>query len=54
MEIISKIVELKAVFPIENAYIESELKKLGFAPLRWAIVKVDENTLTISFAFENL
>ena len=53
MKIISKTVEIKAKFPISSEYIESELKKIGIIPLRWAIVKVDCNNFAISLAFES-
>lgn len=39
MEIISKLVEIKAKYPIDNIEIEKELSVLGYNPLRWAIVK---------------
>lgn len=54
MEIISKLVKIKASFPIDNLVIENELKKLGIEPLRWAIVEVNQDVLTISLACENL
>lgn len=54
MEIISKLVKIKASFPIDNLAIENELKELGIEPLRWAIVEVNQDVLTISLACENL
>lgn len=54
MEIISKLVDIEAELPIDNDLIEQKLKKMGIIPLRWAIVKVNGNVLTISLACENL
>jgi hypothetical protein len=54
MEIISKLVEIEAKWPIDNLSIEKELKAMGITPLRWAIVKIKGNILTISLACENL
>ena len=54
MEIISKLVEIEAKLPIDNNFIEQELKAMGITPLRWAIVKCECNRLTISLACENL
>lgn len=53
-EITSKLVEIKAKYPIDNIEIEHELSRLGYTPLRWAIVKVQGDTLTISLACLNL
>jgi len=54
MEIISKLIEIETKFPIDNQLIEQEMHNMGFDPLRWAIVKVEGNILTISLACENL
>lgn len=54
MEIISKLVEIEANLPVDNDYIEKKLAQMGIKPLRWAIVKVDKSSLTISLACENL
>lgn len=48
--IISNLVKLKLTNDI--AKIENELKKLGIEPLRWAVVEVSENELTISVSYE--
>lgn len=50
MEINSKTVQIKVQNPITTSYIEDKLKEMGIEPLRWAIVKADNNTLTISIA----
>lgn len=54
MEIISKLVEIEAQAPFDNEFIEAKLTQMGITPLRWAIVAVNGNTLTISLACENL
>ena len=36
---------------INSDYIESELKKLGLEPVRWAIVDVEEDCLIISVSY---
>lgn len=54
MEIISKVVEIEANLPVDNIFIENQLKEMGIQPLRWAITEVKGNTLTISLACENL
>ncbi len=54
MEIISKLVEIEANLPVDNDFIEAKLAQMGINPLRWAIVKVEDSTLTISLACENL
>lgn len=54
MEITSKLVEIEAKLPVNNNFIEKKLKEMGIEPLRWAIVKVNNNILTISLAYENL
>lgn len=50
MQIISKLVEIEAPLPVDNEFIEKKLKEMGVNPLRWAIVKVEGNILTISLA----
>ena len=54
MEILSKLVEIEATLPIDNNYIEKQIRSMGIEPLRWAIVKCEGSTLTISLAYENL
>lgn len=54
MEIISKLVEIDAVTPIDNYFIDTNLKKMGIEPLRWAIVNVKGSKLTVSVAHESL
>ena len=52
MEIVSKLVEIEANLPVDNNYIEVKLAQMNIYPLRWAIVNVGQNTLTISLACE--
>lgn len=54
MEIISKTVEIETQLPVDNKFIEAKLAGMGIIPLRWAITRVNDNTLTISLACENL
>ena len=54
VKILSKLVKIKANLPVDNLFIEAELKKLKIVPLRWAIVKVENEELTISVACESL
>lgn len=54
MEITSKLVEIEAELPVDNEYIEKKLADMGIKPLRWAIVKIEKNILTISLACESL
>ncbi len=54
MEITSKLVKIEADLPVDNDFIEKRLKEMGIKPLRWAIVDVQGNILTISLACENL
>ena len=54
-KIISKTFEIvSAVLPPKNNFIEEEIKKQGITPLRWAIVDVQNNTLTISASGEEI
>lgn len=54
MQITSKLIKIETGFPVDNDFIEKKLKAMGINPLRWAIVKVEGNILTISLACENL
>ena len=46
----SEIIKIK--YTNDNQVIESELRKIGLEPLRWAVVAVDKNHLLISASFE--
>lgn len=54
MEIVSKLVKIEAQLPVDNDFIEKKLLEMGIEPLRWAIVCVEKNVLTVSLACENL
>jgi len=54
MDIVSKLVTIEAKLPIDNECIEQKLYEMGIKPLRWSIVKVNGNFLTINLACENL
>ena len=55
MKIESKLVEINASQPIDNHFIDRNLKKMGIMnPLRWAIVNVEGCKLTVSVAHESL
>lgn len=54
MEITSRLVEIEAELPVDNDFIEKKLTEMGIDPLRWAIVSVRGNILTISLACQNL
>ena len=53
MEIVSKIIEIKADLPVDNDYIEKKIHEMGIEPLRWAVVKVGNGTLTVSLAYDH-
>ncbi len=48
--ITSDLIKLK--FTNDNSEIERELKNLGIDPLRWAVVEVSDDTITVSVAYE--
>ncbi len=50
-KIVSKTIKIKADFmPPGVSFIEKEIKKQGFSPIRWAIVEVEDNILTLSIS----
>ena len=54
-EVISKTIKIKAEnLPPEVDFIESEIIKSGLEPLRWAIVDVKNNELTLSVSGRKL
>lgn len=54
MQITSKLVKIEADLPVDNNFIEKKLVEIGIYPLRWAIVGVEGNILTISLTCESL
>ncbi len=49
----SEIVKIKKIKGFDNLYIEQELKNSGFDLVRWAIVKIDDDFLTVSVSYIN-
>ena len=53
--IISKTIKIKTdSLPPNVDYIEEEIKKLGFEPIRWAIVDIKNLELTINLSAQPL
>ncbi len=54
-EIISKTIKIKAkALPPKVEFIEAEIIKSGLEPLRWAIVEVSNNEITLSVSGRKL
>lgn len=49
----SENIKIKKIDCFDNLYIEQELKNLGLDIVRWAIVEIDKNTLTLSVSYIN-
>ena len=49
--IVSDIVKIKKIQNFDNLYIEEELCKVYKNPVRWAIVDMDNEYLTISLSY---
>ena len=48
-EVVSKTIKIKTdKLPPDIEFIEKEIKRSGIEPLRWAILDVEENVLTLS------
>lgn len=52
MQIQSKTIQIQSLLPPSVEDIEKKIHELGFEPVRWAIVKNEDNLLTISMACE--
>ena len=51
MKIIDTIVKFQSdIMPPKNDFIEAQIKKCGIDPIRWAIIEINENKLTLSVA----
>lgn len=50
--IISKNIEISIEKPVTTEQIEAGLESLGIDPVRWAIVDVGENSVTVCVSFE--
>ena len=48
----SDIVKIPRIENFDNDYVEQELAKLFSSVIRWAIVAVDEDVLSVSVSFE--
>ena len=48
----SDIVKIEKIDNFDNNYVEQELAKKFANVVRWAIVEIDENSLTVSISFE--
>lgn len=51
--IMSDTVKIKKAKDFDNKYIEAELVKLGKNPVRWALVGIDADFLTVSVSYIN-
>ena len=50
-KVISKTIKIKTnTIPPSVDFIENEIKKEGYKPIRWAIVDIEENILTINLS----
>lgn len=54
MDILTKNIELEVDLPITTLDIDKALAEKSIKPLRYAIVKVEGNILTINVTYENL
>ena len=51
MKIVDTIIKFKSdVMPPKNSYIEEKIRQYGIDPIRWAIIEINENELTLSVA----
>lgn len=51
MKIVDTVLKIKTdTLPPKNSFIEKEIKAQGIDPIRWAVVDVEENILTVSVA----
>ena len=48
----SDIVKIPRIENFDNDYVEQELSKLFSSVIRWAIVAVDEDVLSVSVSYE--
>ena len=54
MDIFTKNIDMEVDLPVDITDIEKKLAEDGINPLRFAIVKVDNNKLTINVTYDNL
>ena len=48
----SDVIKIKKIENFDNDYVEQELSKLFSSVIRWAIVAVDEDVLSVSVSCE--
>lgn len=51
--IVSENITLNIKKPFDNTVIETALLKKGIEPLRWSIVDIGEDTLTLNVSYVN-
>ncbi len=49
--ILSDNIKIKKITDFDNLYIEQEFKNLGLDVVRWAVIAVDEEYLTLSVSY---
>lgn len=49
----SETVKIKKIENFDNLYIENELKKLHSDVVRWAVIEVSDDFLTVSLSFND-
>ena len=54
MDILNKNIDLEVTLPLSTEDIDNYLKTLNIKPLRFSIVNINDNKVTINVAFENL
>lgn len=54
MQIVSDLIQIPKTENPTTEYIETELKKRGIIPLRWAIVKISNDFFTINCAYDRI
>ena len=54
MAIVSENINIKNTGEPSTEYVETELKKSGIVPLRWAIVKISKDFFTINVAYDKI
>lgn len=47
----SETINIKKIANFDNLYIENELKKLHSSIVRWALIEVNDDFLTISLSY---
>ena len=49
MKIVDKIIKLKSdIMPPKNSFIEDKIRLLGIEPIRWAIIEIQNDELTLN------